>query len=318
MDRKRLNKFTQTTLPPKYLRSKKILAILSALHPDTYGMLTTEQIYMLCFPKGSKSYCNDILKYMFHKPLQLVNRHSLYERGLNNTIVYTITNRGSRLLHAQNAGRIVTSNKAYKIKNSTLLYREHEKGLNDVRIAITKGAKSIGATIETWISDRDFKQPRIRKQLRVYDQKKGEAFGFQPDGFFVLKLATGELKPFFLEYDNNTTFHKRFGSIKIRGYHLLGDLWRKLPVFAPYKDIPVTYRVLTVTNAGIDRAFHLKEKSVEALFKNDKQKEQNTKRFYFTQSSLVIPETIFIEPIWFVPFKSKRKEEKIAIFEKEK
>ncbi len=186
--RKRLSKFISTSLDKKYLQSKKILMILSALHPDNYGMLTSEQIYQLCFSQGSKSYCNEVLKYMFHKPMQLVNRHPLYESGLNNTIVYTITHRGSQLLQKNSLGRIITPNKAYKIKHSTLLYREHEKGLNDVRIALTKGAKEIGATIETWLSDRDFKQPTIRKQLRVYDPKTDQTFGFQPDGFFVLKL----------------------------------------------------------------------------------------------------------------------------------
>lgn len=280
-------------------------------------MLTTEQLYQLCFQKGSKSYCNEILKHMFHKPLQLVTRYPLfYKSGLNNaTLVYTITHKGSQLLHKQGFERMITSQKTYKLKNSTLLYREHEKGLNDVRIALVKGAELIGAIIETWITDRDFKEPKIRRQLRVQDPKTGQSFGFQPDGFFVLRLKTGDRKPFFLEYDNNTTFHKRFGNIKIRGYHLLGDIWRKLPVFEKFKDIPATYRVLTVTNAGIDRTFHFTKLSVEPLFANQKQKEINTRRFYFTQSSLVTPETVYIDPIWFIPFKSTNKEEKFAIFE---
>ena len=315
--RKRRSKFTKAILPQKYTRSKKVIEILKVLHPDAYSMLTTQQIYQLCFKKGSKAYCDEILRHMYHRPLQLVNRHAFtFTKGLNNaSLFYTISRKGSQLLYEKNLGRVITPQKAYKMKNSKNLYREHEKGLNDVRIAIVKGAEKIGAVIETWISDSDFKKPKIRKQLRVQDQKTGEIFGFEPDGFFVLRLPTGERKPFFLEYDNNTTFHKRFQRIKIQGYHLLGDIWRKLPVFVKYKDIQVTYRVLTVTNAGVDRAFHFKQQSVEALFVKDNKRELHTRRFYFTQADLVVNDTIFTEPIWFIPFKSKTQNQKFAIFE---
>jgi hypothetical protein len=234
-------------------------------------------------------------------------------------LAYSITKRGSDYLQSMGLYASVSPNKAYKIKNSTLLYRKHEIAINDVRIAVEIAVKDEGWELVEWISDVDFKNPNLIKLLKVYDPESGSNIPVAPDGFFTIRIPSlGREVLFFLELDRGTMENKRFRYKKIRGFHLFGELWRTLPIFQRYKDLPVTYRVLTVVDGGTDRTYNLKSNCAEKEFAEELREDQQAKsrRFWFTELSKITRESIFRQPIWLVPFQSKVKEERFALFDK--
>ncbi len=293
-------------------REKAILRDLSR-----FRFLTTDQIFLLHFPKGSKQVCYKRLRFLFHKPHCLVQRHVLpLEWGKGSAkLVYSLTKKGSEYAQSNEPGSAVSAKKAYKMKIRTVSYRKHEIAINDVRIAVELAVKQRGWTLTKWISDTVFKNPRILSEMRVVDPNSGSAIPVAPDGFFSVQLSSDRHALFFLELDRGTMESRRFKFKKIRGYHLFGEKWRNVSLFREYKDLDITYRVLTVVDGGEQRTQNLKTKSAEGEFLEDTEHVLKSRRFYFTELKRVAPESIFTDPIWLIPFQSKSTLERFPLFD---
>lgn len=303
-----------TRLKEKVRIGERELAILKDI--ARYRFLTSNQIFRLHFPKGSDSYCNERLMYLFHKPLRFVDRHPLpVEWGKGSPkLVYTLTKRGADFLKEKGFFTKMTYQKAYKAKKTTPAYRQHEVAVNEFRIIIEKAVKNMGWEIEEWISEADFKDPSVIKPMKVYDSVRGIYIPVAPDGFFSLINPTTQNRAiFFLEVDRATMDHTRFKLKKIRGFHLFGEIWRDLDLFWKYKDHPHTFRVLVVVDSGTDRTFNLKN-DAEIEFSNDEDNVLISERFYFTELNKVTPENVLMGSIWLMPYKSKTPEERHPLF----
>lgn len=283
-----------------------------------YRYLTADQILKLHFPKGSQSYCNERLKFLFHKPRRLINREPLpVEWGKGSPkLAYSLTKMGADMLKKNGFYADFTYQKAYKLKNSGAIYRKHEIAINEFSIAVELAAKNYGLKVEKWISETEFKDPELLNKLKVFDPESGLDIPIAPDGFFALSFPeSGKKTLFFLELDRGTMEIKRFKFKKIRGYHLFGEKWRELDTFREYRDLPYTFRVLTVVDGGTERTYNLKMSAEKEFLEDDKEERVNKgRRFYFTELSRVSPETILFEPIWLVAYKSGASEERYPLF----
>lgn len=289
-----------------------------------YRYLTTDQILKLHFLKGSRSYCNKRLRFLYHKPHHLVERHALpLESGKGSSkITYSISSRGLFLLQQKgfdtsslipNITPEKTYQKIYKMKRHKAEYKSHEIAINDVRIAVELAVKSKGWQIEEWISDVVFKHPFLRSVMRVYDSVNRDLIPVVPDGFFSIKISDGRKAVFFLELDRGNEDLDEFRRGKVRGYFLFVNHWLELPVFHKYKNLEIVYRLLTVVDGGVKRTLNLNN-CAEAEFKGQERKEEKGRLYYFTEFSQISPETVLCEPIWMVPFKSGKVEERFPLF----
>lgn len=311
---KRRSKLKPAKIKTRIRIGEREASILKNLFRFRY--LTSDQIQLLHFPKDSKGYCNDRLRILFHKPYHFVDRFPLpVEWGKGSPkLVYTLTKSGSDLLKTMGLYAYVSPKKAYKMKNRTSIYRKHEVAINDVRIAVELGVKLHGWEIEEWITDIKFKDTKLISQLKVFDIKDGVKIPVVPDGFFVINFpGTNKKALFFLELDRGTMEIDRFRKRKIRGYALFAEKWRQVKMFRKYKEIEVTFRVLTVVDGGAERVKNLKN-ATEQEFSKEEDKIFKGRRFYFTELNKITPETILISDIWLVPYKSTIPEMRYPLF----
>lgn len=313
-DSKRLPKLVPTKVKKKIRIQERDIAILKDI--ARYRFLTADQILRLHFPKGSDSYCNTRLMYLFHKPHRLLNREVLpveYGKG-SPKLVYSLTKKGSDFLKTHGFNTHMTDQKAHKQKLLKSEYRKHEIAINEFRISVEMAVKKQGWEIEQWISEVDFKDPAILHPMRVYYSERGINIPVAPDGFFSIYNPSSQRRAlFFLEVDRGTMDHTRFRLKKIRGFHLFGEEWRGIETFRKYKDYPHTYRVLVVVDGGIKRTNELK-RDAEIEFADEDNTTQNAERFYFTELNKVTPDTVLTEDIWLVPFKSTIPEMRFPLF----
>jgi len=312
---KRRSKLTPAKINKRIRIREREIGILKDLFRFRY--LTSDQILLLHFPKDSKGYCNDRLRILFHKPYHFVDRFPLpVEWGKGSPkLVYTLTKRGSDLLKTMGLFAYVSPQKAYKMKNRTSIYRKHEVAINSVRIALDLGVKLHGWKIEEWITDIEFKDSKLISQLKVFDIKDGVKIPVVPDGFFVVNFPNTNKKTlFFLEMDRGTMEIDRFRKRKIRGYALFAEKWRQVEMFRKYKELPVTFRVLTVVDGGVERVKNLKDATEQEFSKDEDDKIFKGRRFYFTELSKITPETVLTEDIWLVPYKSTIPEMRYPLF----
>ncbi len=283
-----------------------------------YRYLTADQISRLHFPKGSQSYCNERLRFLFHKPYRLINREPLpIEWGKGSPkLAYSLTKTGADLLKKNGFYADYSYQKAYKLKNSGAVYKKHEIAINEFSIAVELAVKNYGGRIEKQISETEFKDPGLLRQMKVFDLETGLDIPIAPDWFFAVSFPeSGRKALFFLEMDRGTMELKRFRFKKIRGYHLFGEKWRNLDIFREYSDFPYTFRVLTVVDGGIERTNNLKM-CAEKEFMGDDEEERVKKgrRFYFTELANITPDTVLLGKIWLVAFKSRNAEERYPLF----
>ena len=311
---KRLPKLVPRKVKKKIRIQERDVDILKDI--ARYRFLTSDQILRLHFPKGSDSYCNTRLMYLFHKPYRLINREALpieYGKG-SPKLVYSLTKRGADFLKTHGFSTHMTYQKAYKQKLLKAEYRKHEIAINEFRISVEMAVKKQGWEIEQWISEVEFKDPAILNPMRVYYSERGINIPVAPDGFFSIYNPDSQRRAlFFLEVDRATMDHTRFRLKKIRGFHLFGEEWREIETFRKYKDYPYTYRVLVVVDGGTKRTNELK-KDAEIEFADESNKTLCAERFCFTELSKVTPETVLTEDIWLVPFKSTIPEMRFPLF----
>lgn len=313
---KRRSKLVPSASETKIKIGQRELDILKSL--AKYRYLTTEQICRLHFPKGSQSYCNSRLRALFHHPYCYVHRHLLpVEWGKGSPkLVYSLTRRGINKLREEIAYPFISHQTLYKQKHTTPLYRRHEIAINEFRIAVELGCQQKGWQLESWISEQEFKNPSLLRQMRVVDVETNRKIPVVPDGFLAIFFPEVNKKAlFFLELDRGTMDLGRFRFKKIRGYHLLAQRWQELEPFRKYRDLSITFRVLTVVDGGEKRTMNLKEKAAEKEFLLEKPEERllKTRRFYFTTLDKISPQTIFTQPIWLIPFRSRTKEERFNL-----
>ncbi|HUW22388.1 MAG TPA: replication-relaxation family protein [Candidatus Bathyarchaeia archaeon] len=308
--------------PKKNIRiGQREIAVLKSL--AEYRFLTADQIRRLHFPKGSQSYCNERLRGLFHKPCCFVDRHPLpHEWGRGSPkLAYSLTKRGYKRLNEAGIGAWATDQSVYKLKTSTPLYKKHEIAVNEFRIACELAVEKNGWEIEEWVTEVEFKSPSLLKEMKVFDPEWGRNLPVAPDGFFSLYFPKEDKTTlFFLELDRGTMESARFRRKKIRGYHLFAEKWQEIKRFRKYKDLSIAFRVLTVVDGGLQRAWNLKTKCAEKEFESEERERKLAKSwiYYFTTLDEITPETVFTKPIWLIPYRSRTEKERFELIDFER
>lgn len=249
-------------------RDEKLLRHLAG-----FGMLTTEQVYRLCFSSISRA--RKRLRLLWQH--RLIARHSRPVRMGEGTApyLYILTSRGRKAIGDSTAGVLIT-------RRTTRLSLHSEK-INDFHIALMLAAKdSWYPTLSKWQQGRG-----LHFTGTAHTDQVSVRVPIVPDAFFVLALGKQEFA-YFLEMDRGTTDLKRI-KVKLLAYL---DLWRSK---VASKQLRIrSFRVLYITTT--QRRLQNILKVIEGLHGGHRR----TDVLCITEQgkfSLQRPEKLF-EPIW--------------------
>lgn len=126
-------------------------------------------------------------------------------------LVYALDRRGADLLTQElDIDRAELKWRAHR-NLIGLLFLEHRLAANDVRIAMTLGARYIGAELAHW-----YNEPAIEED--VIDPVEGAApLSFRPDAYLRLRFTTGRTLHAFLEVDRSSEAYVKIAA-KVRRY----------------------------------------------------------------------------------------------------
>lgn len=194
-----------------------------------------------------------------------------------------------------------------------LLHLNHRLLLNDVRISLTLACRQTGHRLVEWIDDNQLRrrlaQAKVTLRRRVRDAATGETVDKEethtlrlPDGYFVLELATGEVRHCFLELDNQTlTLNYSQESVKDFAHKIrtLSAFYRGGGYKASFPEAGESMWYLTVTSGGDRRVANLKATAERVLGAHNRAAD----RYWFTSlADLPAWEDYYAEgafaPVW--------------------
>jgi hypothetical protein len=170
-----------------------------------YRFLLRDQIQKLFFP--SRNTANFRLHRLFqHGYLQRVFIPEDEQRNARSTqATYVLDKAGARLIG-------VDFKQARQVKP---FFLKHLLKINDLRIALTLAVQKRGDRIVKWLPEW-----KLKKGVKVKDEKTGKAYPVSPDAYFVYELGhSGKRRHFLAEVDMGTMEPWRFG-LKVKGYIL--------------------------------------------------------------------------------------------------
>jgi hypothetical protein len=185
----------------------------------------------------------------------------------------------------------------------TPFFLEHLLQINDVRIALTLGAKQLGFTIDYWHDENWFKKKENTDEVeitltkRVFDPKAKREDDIPatktvpvfPDAYFQLTLKDSRKTNFFLELDRATESNTdwRVKALSYLAYMESGTYTRRFKT--------TSIRILTITTTP-DRLKNLKATTEHARGKTPG---INLDRFLFTTFDQATTGNILTAPIWY-------------------
>lgn len=271
MEKNLTKKINTNNLKPIVItkRDKAVLAKVA-----DYRLLTTEQLYRLCFPSLSRAR-KRLYRLWQHGYLKRVVRPTRIGEG-SSMYLYLPSRMGLRLISSNHyIGRI--SNRR------SVFYTDHTLAVNNFRICLELAARNSNI-----ISLIEWKQGK-NLLMKASVNYKGilKQIPIIPDAYFTLKYNERVIY-YFLEIDRGTTDLKRI-ALKCRGYL---NIWQEN--IAQAKFGIRSFRVLYITNTEKRLSNMLNQ--LEKLKTNHRRLDlimmADTKAF-----SLAKPNRIF-EPIW--------------------
>lgn len=242
-------------------------------------VLQTRQIQALFFGSPKPAYGR----------LKLLNDNGYLERHYisqvaaapaASTIIYTISKLGAEVL----AATYDYTSEDFNFATKHLLNVEklpHLLAVNDVRIAITRGAKQAGLRLVEWIDEFAFRAQPDYVNLRESGGRQRRKPVY-PDGYFVLKVPKGEVRCF-VEVDRGTEGLAQFKSqMEIYQEYMLSGRYTQR-----FKS--KSLRILIVSTSSQRRLDSLK-KVVDQL--------GGTSRYWFLVYKLPFGGNILIDEVW--------------------
>jgi hypothetical protein len=307
--RLKLLKRAKAELLPALRLTPRDIAIIEAVY--SFRALTAPQIEALLFPgdvqrfkpnaknpqSGKTNRCRYRLKLLYHHGYLYREELPVSLAYGRKPLVYFLDKQGKTAL-CEHYG-LEPKDIDWQPRHNTVgnAFIEHLLKTNDVRVAVTEGARKKGFTIAEWLDDRTLHKQQNRDYVMVSGPEGGKPrkVAVIPDGYFHLKTAGYEFH-FLLEADRRTVVgqYSRWGrkdwARKVRAY---------IAYFTPQApDQPSVYsqrfgtskvRILTVTT-GQKRLENLKRITEQAGGRG---------RFWFSTFDQVSPETILTKPIWY-------------------
>jgi len=178
-----------------------------------FRFLTGDQIRLLEFENASKTACQRRLSLLYHnKYLSAIQKPTHAGYGSSKR-VYCLSQRGKEVISFMHDGMDPKNIKWNKKNNQVEIYfLEHTLAVNDVRVAFTVSARSLGYELK-WIPEWELKA--LKEKVRD-PENPGKSLAVTPDGYFILK-GEGKVARFFIEADRATETNRRWKD-KIRGY----------------------------------------------------------------------------------------------------
>lgn len=271
-DRKPHQRRHQRTEQPGAIRLvERDDAILRAV--AAYHLLSQDQLERLFF--GSRSAAQRVLARLYHHAY--LDRRFLPVVAGRSPTLYVLDWRGLDRLRAAGDANFESYHLLKRVKSEFLA---HTMAINDVRIAVTLGAKRHDCRLMRWISESALKADYDRVTIAT-TAGEWRAVSLIPDGYFTLVTPRG-IANCFLELDRGTMTTARFKD-KVRAYTAY---YRSGGFEARYQ--AKAMRVLTVVTSP-KRLANLKAATEAA---------GGQRPFWFALLTDVTPETILDQPVW--------------------
>jgi hypothetical protein len=191
--------------------------------------------------------------------------------------LYTLDRRGVEILRLEDGLDTVSRYAANELKSDFLM---HLTAINDVRIAVTLGARRAGYELVRWLSDHELKADYDRVQITRPGGRR-QSVSLIPDSYFTLKTPRGYANCF-LEVDMGTMALERFKN-KVRAYiayHRSGAFEQRYGARA--------VRILSVTRSP-KRLANLKAATEAA---------GGQQPFWFALADDLTAESVLGDPVW--------------------
>ena len=208
MVKTRLPRYKRSKTPPPMRLTERDKRVIEWVY--LFRFLTGGQIRLLEFESVSKTACQRRLSH--NKYLSAIEKPTHAGYGSSKR-VYCLSQRGKEVISFMHDGMDPKNIKWNKKNNQVEIYfLEHTLAVNDVRVAFTISAKSLGYELK-WIPEWELKA--LKEKVRD-PENPGKSLAVTPDGYFLLK-GEGKEARFFIEADRATETNRRWKD-KIRGY----------------------------------------------------------------------------------------------------
>lgn len=267
-----------------------------------YRLLSSHQIEALFFPSTKEN--THSRRSACQRRLQLLYHHGFLDRLPQPVIlgkgrapfVYALDGAGADFV-----ANILGNDRAevgWKPKHNELgpQFLDHSLVINDVRAVMQLLVESgVFETVE-WTDELKLKSAEMKEKV-PYLMQGARAVRKFPDGYFVIKLSTGQVAYFFLEVDQGTMTNARWQE-KVKAYHEFRQSGRSKKYYGTRN-----FRVLAVTTS---------ERRLNNL-KRTTEKAGGDHYFWFVTQEVVNiwqPEEI-LDSVWWIA----TKEDKQSLFE---
>jgi len=272
----RLPRYKIAKTPPPMRLTERDKRVIEWVY--LFRFLTMDQIKLLEFENVSKTACQRRLTLLYHnKYLSAINKPTHAGFGSSKR-AYCLSKRGKDVISFMYDGTDLKTIKWNEKNNQVEIYfLEHTLAVNDIRVAFTVSARSLGYELE-WIPEWELKT--LKERVRD-PERSGKFLPITPDGYFILKDNNREAR-FSVEADRATETNRRWKD-KVRGYV---EYVKTGQYFRRYN--AESLRVLTVTTSP---------KRLENLSTTTKDVE-GASFFWFTTEDKILNHNVIIDPIW--------------------
>ena len=272
----RLPRYKRAKNPPPMKLTDRDKRVIEWVY--LFRFLTRDQIKLLEFESVSKTACQRRLSLLYHnKYLSAIHKPTHAGYGSSKR-AYCLSKRGKEVISFMYDGMDSKNIKWNKKNNQVEIYfLEHTLAVNDVRVAFTISARSLGYELK-WIPEWELKA--LKEKVRD-PENPGKSLAVTPDGYFLLK-GEGKKASFFVEADRATETNRRWKD-KIRGYV---EYAKTGQYYKRYK--AESLRVLTVTTT---------QERMENLHATTK-KVRGASFFWFTTKEKIFNNNVIINPLW--------------------
>ena len=273
---KRLPRYKRSKTPPPMRLTDRDKRVIEWVY--LFRFLTGGQIRLLEFESVSKTACQRRLSLLYHnKYLSAIQKPTHAGYGSSKR-VYCLSQRGKEVISFMHDGMDPKNIKWNRKNNQVEIYfLEHTLAVNDVRVAFTISAKSLGYELK-WIPEWELKA--LKEKVRD-PENPGKSLAVTPDGYFILK-GEGKVARFFIEADRATETNRCWKD-KIRGYV---EYVKTGQYYKRYK--AESLRVLTITTTQ-ERLKNLLSTTMNVKGSNF---------FWFTTKEKILNNNVIIEPLW--------------------
>ena len=270
-----LPRHTRVPNPPRGRLTQRDVEVLVGVY--NYRVLRRDQIQQLFFP--SKNTTNERLKFLYqHCLLQRRWLPVEYGQGMGQAL-YLLDRCGADIV-AQ-ALDVDRGQLGWRCSHNLVssYFLRHTLTVNDIRVAITLGARHTGHRLLKWITEEELgAKPEY---VYVLTKNRSQKVAVIPDGYFILGLGDRRAH-FFVEADRATVSNRRW-ALRIRAYQEYVRSGKYAQRYGAR-----SLRVLTVTS-GERRLANLKRTTEQA---------GGGARFWFTTLTRATSGTVLSAPIW--------------------